>query len=136
MNNRILLVDDEEAILLSFTRLLSHASFHVDTARRIEDAEALLKENQYAVVITDLRLTGVLGEEGLEILRYAHEKNPGAAVILVTGYGNPEIMNRAFELDAAFYFEKPVEPKQLLEAVRELCSGSRKPAEVGRELGN
>lgn len=121
MTDRILLVDDEESILLSFTKLLSRASYEVDTAQRIEDAETLLEVHQYLVVITDLRLTGVLGEEGLEILRYVREKSPGTAVILVTGYGNPEIMNKAYQLGAACYFEKPVEPRQLIEAVNELA---------------
>lgn len=120
MADRILLVDDEEPILLSFTKLLTRASYEVDTAERIEDAEALLETRTYRVVVTDLRLTGVLGQEGLEILRYVREKNPETGVILVTGHGNPEIMNRAYQLGAACYFEKPVEPKQLIDAVREL----------------
>ena len=124
MANRILLVDDEEPILLSFTKLLTRASYEVDTAERIEDAEALLKKRTYRVVVTDLRLTGVLGEEGLEILRYVREKNPQTAVILVTGHGNPEIMNRAYQLGAACYFEKPVEPRQLIDAVSELVGAA------------
>ena len=124
MADRILLVDDEEPILLSFTKLLTRASYEVDTADRIEDAEALLKTRPYRVVITDLRLTGVLGQEGLEILQYVREMNPETAVILVTGHGNPEIMNRAYQLGAACYFEKPVEPRQLIEAVGALLGTS------------
>jgi DNA-binding NtrC family response regulator len=121
VTDRILLVDDEEAILLSFTKLLTRAHFDVDTAHRMEDAEILLCEHEYSVVITDLRLTGVLGEEGLEILNYVREKNPRTAVILVTGYGNPGIMNKAYQLGASCYFEKPVDPMRLIDAVKELA---------------
>ncbi|MHB0970322.1 MAG: response regulator [Thermoanaerobaculia bacterium] len=120
MPGRVLLVDDEEPILISFQSLLSRASFRVDTAQRIEDAEALLRENSYRVVITDLRLTGVLGEEGLEILRYVRELNSATRVILVTGHGNPDIMNKAYKAGAACYFEKPVDPRKLVDAVIEL----------------
>jgi DNA-binding NtrC family response regulator len=118
--NRVLLVDDEEDILLAYTKLLRHAHYEVDTAQTMEEAEALLRANAYDIVITDLRLTGVLGEEGLEILAYVREKNPNTAVILVTGYGSPELMAKAYTLGAAHYFEKPLDPQRLIDTVGQL----------------
>jgi DNA-binding NtrC family response regulator len=120
MTQRILIVDDEPAILLSFRKLLQGPSLVVDIADRMEEAERLLKENRYCVVIADLRLTGVLGEEGLELLRYVKEHDLEAQVILITGYGSPAIMDKAFQMGAAYYFEKPVSMDLLHESLNRL----------------
>ena len=54
------------------------------------EADNLLKENIYQAVIVDLRLTGVHGEEGLEIIKYVKELHPQTNVILVTGLAVPQ----------------------------------------------
>lgn len=117
---RILLVDDDEETLVIFSALIRRLQCHVDAVTSIEAAERLLDAGRYDVVITDLRLTGVLGEEGLEILQYVKEKNPTTQVILVTGFGNPQLMTRAYRLGAACYFEKPVDPGRLIGAIQQL----------------
>jgi DNA-binding NtrC family response regulator len=117
---RILLVDDDEETLTIFTALIRRLQCHVDAVASIEAAERLLDAGRYDVVITDLRLTGVLGEEGLEILQYVKEKSPKTQVILITGFGNPQLMTRAYRLGAACYFEKPVDPARLIGAIQQL----------------
>ncbi len=86
MKQRILIVDDEKAILMAFKKLLSSGNVDVDTAETIDETENLLKENIYNVAMVDLRLTGVTGEEGLVIIKYIKEFYPRTEVILVTGY--------------------------------------------------
>lgn len=123
-SSRILLVDDEPGILIAFQRLLRSPDMTVDTAQTIEEAEVLLKQNTYQAVIADLRLTGVLGEEGLEIIRYIREHTLQTKVILITGYGSPEVMNRAFELGADSYMEKPVKAEDLKQTMVRLGVGT------------
>jgi len=120
MGDRILVMDDEKAILISFRQMLRSPTLQVDTAETIEDAEKLLKESTYRAVIADLRLTGILGEEGLELIRYVRDQNIDTKVILVTGYGSPEIKEKALRIGAADYFEKPVDVKLLREALLKL----------------
>ncbi len=120
MTKRILIVDDEPAILLSFKKLLQGPDQPVDVSETMEDAEAKIQAGNYWVVIADLRLTGVLGEEGLELIRYVKENKPDTHVILITGYGNPTIQERAIELGASGYFEKPVSAGTLKEAIAKL----------------
>jgi len=120
MNQRILIVDDEKAILLAFKKLLQSANIIVDTAETIGEAENLLKKNIYNVAIVDLRLTGVDGEEGLEIIKYVKEFYSQTDVILVTGYGSSVVMEKAQALGAAFYFEKPVSSEILKNALKSL----------------
>jgi DNA-binding NtrC family response regulator len=120
MLKRILIVDDEPALLIAFKGILENEEVLVDTAETMGSAEDRLKANAYDVVVVDLRLTGVLGEEGLEIIKYVKEFKPETQVILITGYGNPSIMEKARELGAAFYFEKPVSSDTLFQAMKSL----------------
>ncbi len=120
---RILIVDDEKAILLAFRKLLQGPGITVDTAETIDEAESLLRENNYNVAIVDLRLTGVDGEEGLKIIKHIKEFYAQTEVILVTGYGNSIVMEKAQARGAAFYFEKPVSSEILKDALKTLNIG-------------
>jgi len=120
MKQRILIVDDEKAILVAFKKLLQSSHMVVDTAETIGEAENLLEENIYNAAIIDLRLTGVNGEEGLEIIKHIKEFYPQTNVILVTGYGSSAVMERAQALGSAFYFEKPVSIEILKNALKSL----------------
>jgi ActR/RegA family two-component response regulator len=113
-------VDDEAAILMAFKKLLQTKDITVDTAETMGEAEDLLKKNIYNAAIVDLRLTGVTGEEGLEIIKYIKEYCAQTHVILVTGYGSPKVMEKAQVLGAAFYFEKPVSGDTLRNALKSL----------------
>ena len=120
MKQRILIVDDEKAILLAFKKLLKSPNIDVDTAETIGETEDLLKRNIYNAAIVDLRLTGVDGEEGLKIMKHIKEFYPQTNVILVTGYGSSAVMEKAQALGAAFYFEKPVSIEILKNALKSL----------------
>lgn len=65
MKQRLLVVDDEPAILIAFRKLLQEPLVAVDGAESIEYAKALLDERSYDAVIADLRLSGIHGEEGI-----------------------------------------------------------------------
>jgi len=120
MAKRILVVDDETAFLLGIRKILGRTTAATDIAETIEEAEKLLDQHSYDIVITDLRLTGVLGEEGLEIVRHIRETHPKTRCILVTGYGSPEIREKAMAEGVDYYFEKPVSPAMLLDVVQKL----------------
>jgi len=121
LRTRILIVDDERETLSAFTQLLRRLECDIDVAVSLSDAATAIDGRTYHLIITDLRLTPTTGEEGLEILRRARQKNASTEVIVITGYGCPSVMTRAFDLGAAYYFEKPVQPARLIEAVGELC---------------
>jgi ActR/RegA family two-component response regulator len=73
-------------------------------------------------VIADLRLAGTDNGDGLEILRFIQTERPGIKSILATGYGNSEIENTARILGASHCFKKPVQPADILAAIREFCA--------------
>ncbi len=120
MGSRVLIVDDEAAILLGFKKIIQCNGVEVDTAETVEEAIGLLGLGDYQFVITDLKLSGSRGEGGFEVLEYAKKKQPDTAVILITGYGTPEIMERAFSRGVACYYEKPVSANVLRDALKKL----------------
>jgi DNA-binding NtrC family response regulator len=114
---RILVIDDETTFLLSMKRLLNGPKFFVATAENLEEAMTLLSEHDFHIVITDIRLTNVMKKEGLEILQHIKRNKPCTTVVILTGYGNQEIMEKAYSLGANLYMEKPVPVNVLLRII-------------------
>jgi DNA-binding NtrC family response regulator len=112
--------DDEKSLLFASKKLLSRDQIEVDTAETKEKALAMIDENDYVAIIADIRLTGVFGKERLDILRYVKKNKPQIKVILITGYGSPEIKKKAIALGADFYFEKPVSHFVLKDTMKKL----------------
>lgn len=110
MSKRILLVDDEESILFALRRYFTRLGFEVACARELEEAEALLANDDYAVVIADLSLTDNGSTEGLEVIRFSRLRSPETRVILLTAYGSPEIEREAMRrgIDAFLHKPKPL----------------------------
>jgi two-component system response regulator (stage 0 sporulation protein F) len=107
MTMRMLIVDDEESILFAISDFFTNRGFEVDAARELEEAEALLSRQNYNVVIADLRLTGINGTEGLELISYVREKSPGTKILLLTAYGSQEIQAEASRRGVDAFLQKP-----------------------------
>ena len=117
---RILIVDDEEAILSAMSEFFTIAGFDVDCAQELEEAEALLCHREYALIIADLRLSGTNGAEGLEILRFVDERCPKTRSILLTAYGSPEVEIQARQRGSSVFLRKPTPLPELLRVATEL----------------
>jgi len=117
---KILIVDDENSILITLKSALKRKGVEIITTTRIEEAEYAMKNTFFDVVLADIRLTGVLGREGLELLSYIRDKSPGTEVIIMTAYGSPEIEQEAYEKGAYFYFDKPIDLRVLDEQLSKL----------------
>jgi DNA-binding NtrC family response regulator len=116
---RILIVDDEEAVLVSLRHLLSADGVAVITCQRMEEAEEALERYQFDLVIADIRLSGVYGIEGLELLSYIRQRSPQTRVIIMTAYGSEQMRQSAYDRGAFHYYEKPVDVNDLLRKVRQ-----------------
>jgi DNA-binding NtrC family response regulator len=80
----------------------------VDAAQSATEAQRFLATKAYSAVITDLRFSGPSGAEGLSIVRAARARNPGAPVVVMTGYGSPEAEAEARRLGVDAFVPKPV----------------------------
>ncbi len=117
---RLLIVDDEPTILLTLSYALRSEGVEVMTASRLEPAEEALSRYAFDVVIVDIRMSGILGIEGLELLSYIKRYWPKTEVIVMTAFGSEEIKKEAYERGARYYYDKPVDIRELTRAVREL----------------
>ncbi|KAF1069443.1 MAG: Alginate biosynthesis transcriptional regulatory protein AlgB [Pseudomonas citronellolis] len=115
---RILLVDDEPAILRTFRYCLEDQGYSVATASSMAQAEALLQRQVFDLCFLDLRL----GEDnGLELLGQMRQLAPWMRVVIVTAHSAVDTAVDAMQAGAADYLVKPCSPEQLrLAAAKQL----------------
>jgi DNA-binding NtrC family response regulator len=118
--HRILIVDDEAAIVEALSLYLACAGVVILNASELEEAQALIERANVDLVIADLKLTGVFGLEGFQLLTFVREHSPQTAVILLTAFGTPEIEAEAYRRGARYFFHKPLPMATLAGAVRSL----------------
>lgn len=104
---RILVVDDELPLRNFLAETLKRKKFEVTTAENGKKALALLKENSFDMVITDLKLPDLTG---IDLLRKVKENSPETMVIIITAYGSIENAVEAMRLGAFHYLIKPFSP--------------------------
>jgi two-component system, response regulator, stage 0 sporulation protein F len=124
MQRKILVVDDEESILFAMREYFMTHGYQVDCAREMQEAEALLATVRYSVVIADLRLSELPSTEGIEIVRYVHERCPWTRTILLTAYGSPEIEREARRWGVDSFLHKPLPLPKVAQIVLELLGRS------------
>jgi two-component system response regulator RegA len=122
---RVLLLDDEEAILLPTAKYFRTLGCTVDIAREAEEAEALISHRRYDLAILDLRVTRYGGTEGLEVLREIRRRDHATRVILLSGYVSSEVEAEARALGADSVLPKPQPLPHLAHLAFVLMGGSR-----------
>jgi CheY-like chemotaxis protein len=122
-SRRLLILDDEEAILVPVSRFLTDRGYTVVTSREPEEAEALLDHERFDLVILDLALTH-FGREGLEILAFLRARHPWLPVIVMSANLCPEVEEAARRLHVDALLHKP-QPLAELARVAESALGLR-----------
>lgn len=107
MSDRLLVVDDDDAICQIFRAYFEDAGFEVVTARSFPEAAERLSSARYAAVIVDVCLTQK-GTEGLAIAAYARQMRADLPVVILTAYGSPQNAAAAARLGVDAFLHKPV----------------------------
>jgi len=110
----VLVVDDERNMLLVMQMALEEAGYRVLTAEGAEDALGLLRDPDLDVVVSDLKMPGMSGQE---LVARAHRDRPDLPVIVATAYGSIRSAIECIQAGASDYLTKPFEPEQLQIAV-------------------
>ena len=113
-NARILVVDDEDIVLRSATRILEGGNRLIETARDGAEALAKIDAGNYDVVILDIMMPKI---DGVEVLRRLKEAHPDVEVIVFTGLAQIETAVTCMKLGAYDYLAKPFDPEELRLAV-------------------
>ncbi len=104
--HRILVVDDNEMVALLLSEVLGEEGFDVTTVTSGEDALAEFRKEPFALVLLDLVLPGIGGNEVLKELKSGY---PQTDAVMITGHGSMETAVEALRLGAADYITKPFE---------------------------
>jgi DNA-binding response OmpR family regulator len=128
MRRRILLVDDEVAVLLTLKAVLEISGFDVDTAASAREGVSKLHTREYQMLITDMRMEHEVA--GVEVIRAARAASYHPAVALLTAF--PVAEEDWQEMGADQLLVKPMHTRILLQQIEDLInSHERKLANLG-----
>jgi DNA-binding NtrC family response regulator len=113
--HKVLLVDDDPLVLAGFREILSRAGYDVTPVFSGREALERIESDTFDVILTDLLMPRV---SGLDVVRYAAEKNVDTVVIVVTGYASVRSAVEALRLGAHDYLIKPCDEHELLFRVK------------------
>jgi CheY-like chemotaxis protein len=113
MHRRLLIVDDEPAVLDLLKRYLERVGYAVEVTPNGETALDLFEASpeRYDLVITDLNLPGIGGEE---LLRQMRQRQPSLRALISSGYPHQPMLR-----DVGFLL-KPYLPKMMVEAIDQM----------------
>lgn len=123
MNERLLIVEDEETLCQSLKRVLEREGYTVDTVNNAESAHKVFEAEFYDVIITDIILPGMTG---IELLKKIKERLPEQIVIIMTAYASLETAVEALRYGAYDYVVKPV----MHEEIKQIVKNALKQAEL------
>ncbi|WP_196137713.1 sigma-54 dependent transcriptional regulator [Aliikangiella sp. G2MR2-5] len=101
-----LIVDDEPDILQLLGITLSRMNVNAKKAESLTQAYQLLKQNEFDICLTDMRLPD---GDGIELIEHIQTNNPELPVALITAHGNMEIAIEAMKAGAFDFLSKPVD---------------------------
>jgi two-component system response regulator AtoC len=107
VNERILIVDDDEALRESLELVLVAEGYEVAAAADAEVALQQIEASPVDLVLCDLRMPGM---DGMELLPQIGLRLPGATVIMMSAYGTADLAIEAMKRGAYDYLAKPFQP--------------------------
>lgn len=113
----VLVIDDDVEVSNLIEETLQK-EFPVVTVSTASDGLRLLKDQPFSLVILDYLLPDKDGVETLRLIRNDHR----IPIIMITAFGNKDVVLQSWQYRADFYFDKPFSFKDLREKVRELLS--------------
>ena len=109
---KVLVVDDEEGIRRELTALLEEEGYSAESAASGTEAVAILREQSFDIVITDLMMPGI---DGMELLKRIKKDYPNIIVVMITGQGSERVAVEAMKVGAYDYIPKPfLYPEEML----------------------
>jgi CheY-like chemotaxis protein len=142
---KVLVVDDDPVVGKSFHRVLSKdKGYVVVTADNAAQALEKLREQEYDLVFTDIKMPGM---DGVELAEQVRARRPWTPVVIVTGYGSAENQQRAKAAGVSGFLNKPLSPEMIEESashallepvsiiaeVQSGCAPAQKSAELAQQ---
>ena len=107
---KVLIIDDEKPTLTMFRLFLEAYGFEVLTAENGEEGIMVFEKEKPCIVFTDIKMPGM---DGFEVLKQIKISAPEAVVIVITGHGDKELAQKALDLEATDFINKPIQKEAL-----------------------
>jgi len=117
MSARVLVVEDEEVLRLNLCEFLERAGYDVSGLPDAESALALIREEEIAVVVSDIQMPAM---DGVSLLKIIVAERPETKVLLVTAFASVDTAVDALRHGAFDYLLKPIEFDDLLQKINNL----------------
>jgi len=118
MSYRILVVDDEPSIRITFREFLRSSGYEVHIAESADTAIDILSKEPIDIVVTDIIMPRITG---LTLLKHIKETAPHVEVIIMTGEPTVDTASEALRVGACDYLTKPVDKDALLRSINMVC---------------
>ncbi len=115
MHKKLLIVDDQFGIRVLLTEVFEKDGYDTLQASNGKQALKIVEENEPDLILLDMKIPGM---DGLEILREIKKMGAKSDVIMMTAYGELEMINEAMDLGALTHFAKPFDIDEVKEKVK------------------
>ena len=112
---KILVIDDERPIRRTLCEILEFEKFEVDQAENGEDGLKMAQENEYDVILCDIKMPKM---DGMEVLEKIKELDYDSTIVMISGHGTIDTAVDALKKGAFDYLPKPPDLNRLLVTVR------------------
>ena len=131
----VLIIDDDPAVRLSISLLVTRIGLEPIEASAERDALERVRDTRVRLVILDMNLTlSSTGEQGIEMLRKIKILRPELPVILLTGWGTIPLAVEGMKYGAADFITKPWSNDDLRSKIRRLIADADRTAEESRQV--
>ena len=110
MNKQILAVDDDESSLENLSLSLKSKNYTFDLADSYKTAIAALNNNNYDILIADLKLPY---KSGIDVIKFAMENKSAKSTILITGFADEPAIAQALKMGVDDILKKPYNDHEL-----------------------
>ncbi|MBP2632766.1 MAG: response regulator receiver protein [Firmicutes bacterium] len=125
---KVLIVDDQPGIRRLLLEVFTDEGYEVNVATNGNEALEQAKEVKPAVILMDMKMPGM---DGIDALKELKELGLAERVIMMTAYGELELVTKAKELGAFAYVTKPFDIIKLCEMVSNYITGNKENLMIG-----
>jgi DNA-binding NtrC family response regulator len=126
---KVLIVEDEAVVRDSVREWLVEDGYDVEVAENGEEALKKIKQEEYGVIVLDLKLPGI---DGLQVFKQAKELKPETKGVIITAYPSQETQDRAKKLGLMDYLAKPFKVEDLEKLISQAL-GEAEAKKVGKK---
>lgn len=119
--HKVLIVDDQNGIRILLVEVFSSEGYETFQATNGKAALEIVKLHAPDLVLLDMKIPGM---DGLEILKHIKQMNPDIKVIMMTAYGELDMIKEATDLGALMHFTKPFDIDEMRQAVNMQLKGA------------